>query len=231
MGHRRIQGELLRLGHRPGAGTIRPLRVLAAAGHGPAPAGRTRPGICFYATRRAPPARHRRLLPRHDRPAQALRAVRDGGRHPRRAARILGAIARPAAAWTVQQARNLLTDLGERASWFRFLVRDRDAKYTETFDAVFASREVKIVKIPPGSPRANCHAERFVRSVREERTDRMLIYNEAHAIAVLDEYARHFNEHRSHQSLGNIPPQHGPSAVVPLQAPVRRRRVLGRVIN
>jgi putative transposase len=102
---------------------------------------------------------------------------------------VRGATAGPDGSWTAQQARNLVMDPGDKIASVRFFIRERDAKFTRAFDEIFASEDVRIVKTPPQTPRANCHAELWIRTARAKRTDRMLIYNERHLQTVLGRYA------------------------------------------
>ncbi|WP_218005012.1 integrase core domain-containing protein [Actinomadura macra] len=131
-----------------------------------------------------------------------------------------------------QQARNLLTDLDQSAQRFRFLVRDRDTKLTDAFDAVFTAAVIAVPRTRPQTPRANAYAERWVGSVRRECTDRLLIFSRNPLQAVLKTYADHFNGHRPHRSLGEPPPTPPPEPIpIKVNTTVRRTRLLGGVIN
>jgi hypothetical protein len=121
--------------------------------------------------------------------------------------------------------------LADRIGSFRFLLRDRDAKFTAAFDDAFTSEGVQAVRSAPRAPRANCHAERWVPTVRSGCTDRMLIYGASHLRTVLQIYAGHHNRHRPHQARHPRPPDHDEPVVVRPGPPPQRRKAPGGVIN
>ncbi|MEU1729355.1 integrase core domain-containing protein [Nonomuraea sp. NPDC005692] len=144
---------------------------------------------------------------------------------------VLGVTAHPGGTWVTQQARNLLVNLDHRAGMFRFLIRDRDTKFTHSFDEVFTGEDLQVLKIPPRAPRANAFAEQWVRTARTECTDRLLIFGERHLRTVLDESVDHYNRHRPHRSLWLRAPTDD-SDVIPLPVGrIERRQVLGGLIN
>ena len=228
-GYQRIRGELLKLGHRVGASTIR--RVLKALKIPPAPKRHTDTTWRQFlhtqaATMLATDFFHvdcavtfRRLY--------CLFVIEVGSRY----VHILGITANPDGPWTAQQIRNLLMDLGDRAAGFRFLVRDRARQFTESFDAVLAGAGIQAVKIPPRSPRANAYAERFVLTARTEVTDRMLIFGERHLRLVLAEYAAHYNGRRPHRSRQLRPPRPDHPVADLSDERIKRRPLLGGLIK
>jgi transposase InsO family protein len=154
----------------------------------------------------------------------------------RRTVHLAGITTHPTGGWVAQQARNLLMDLDDRANRLRYLIRDRDAKFSAVFDAVFAAAGIDVVKIPPRAPRANAYAERWVRTVRAECLDWTLVWNERQLYRVLTEYLRHYNTVRPHRSLDLQPPRPRASGLTLVQpdtdkSPVHRVDVLGGLIH
>jgi transposase InsO family protein len=193
-GYQRIQGELLKLGHRVSASTIR--RELRTLKIPPAPNRQIDTTWRQFlhtqaATMLAADFFHVDCAPTLQR-LYCLFVIEVSSRY----IHVLGVTAHPDGPWTTQQIRNLLMDLGDRAADFRFLVRDRAGQFTDSFDAVLAAAGIQAVKIPPRSPRANAFAERFVLTVRTEVTDRMLIFGQRHMRAILAEYEAHYNGRR-----------------------------------
>lgn len=152
--------------------------------------------------------------------------------HHNRRVRLAGITAHPTAAWTVQQARNVLMDVGERADGLKFLIRDRDAKYTDAFDAVFTAAGMRVITTPVLAPRANAICERWIASARRECTDRILIVGPRHLRHVLSEYVDHYNTHRPHRTLGQQPPD-GRTHAAPADHNIRvgRRDRLGGLLR
>ncbi len=129
--------------------------------------------------------------------------------HDTRLVRIVGVTANPVPDWVTQQAPNLSMDLADPVSTITFLIRDRDTKFTASFDAVFAATGTKILKSPARDPRAGAIRERVIGTLRRECLDRTLILGRHHLEAVLAEYVEHYNSHRPHRSLN----QRAPSAL------------------
>ena len=151
--------------------------------------------------------------------------------HGTRRVHLAGVTAHPAGAWVTQQARNLLMDLEGQADGLKFLIRDRDTKFTAAFDAVFNATGVRIIQTPVQAPRANAIAERWIASARHECLDRMLIIGERHLRLVLGEYANHYNAHRPHRTLHQNPPagRADPAAAVTNMRVFRRDRLGGLI--
>ncbi|MGC9671352.1 integrase core domain-containing protein [Planosporangium sp. 12N6] len=200
-GYGRINGELCRLGYRVGASTV--WAILKRSAVDPAP---KRSAVSWRQFLRGQAGGMlavdffgvdtvllRRLY--------VLFVIEIGSRR----VHLLGVTAHPVGEWVAQQARNLLVDLGGRVDRFRFLVRDRDTKFTATFDAVFAAAGIDVLTTPVRAPRANAYAERWIGTVRRELLDRMLVVGRRHLQSVLIEYVDHYNAHRPHRSLGQSP--------------------------
>jgi putative transposase len=224
-GHRRICGELAKLGVRASPTSIR--RLLARARLGPAP-------------RRSGPSWREFLQ------AQAASIVACDFltvetmflrcyyvfffiEHASRRVWLAGCTTNPDGVWVIQQARNLsFTGLLVRT---RFLIRDRDSRYSGPFDEVFRSERVRIVKTPIRSPRANAIAERFVRTIRAECLDWLLILNRRHLEHVLHVYVDHYNTQRPHQALKLQPPDRGEPPPPSAGSQIHRRDRLGGLLH
>jgi len=230
-GYQRIAGELNALGVGVSATTVR--KILRQAGLGPAG---ERAGLSWRAFLRAQAASMlavdfftvetvslRRLY--------VLFFIELGSRR----VHVVGCTANPTGAWVSQQARQLAWTLQERRSTFRFLIRDRDSKYTRAFDAVFASEGITVVKTPVRAPKANAFAERFVRTVRSECLDWLLIVNRRQLERVLRVFVCHYNTHRPHRSLNLAPPERSEQRLVlAVRQPtiaIERRDRLGGLIH
>jgi putative transposase len=224
-GYPRIAGELLKLGVRVSPSTVRPL--LLAAGLQPAPR-RVGPSWREFLRQQAAgmlacdfftveTISLRRLY--------VLFFIELGSRH----VQIAGCTTNPSGAWVTQQARNLsFTGVFER---MRFLIHDRDSKFTAAFDEVFRSEDIRVIHTPIRAPRANAYAERFVRTVRSECLDWLLILGRRHLESVLRVYTAHYNRERPHRGLALLTPEAGEAAGLPTAKRIDRRDRLGGLIH
>jgi transposase InsO family protein len=147
-----------------------------------------------------------------------------------RVVHVFGVAANPNGPWVTQVARNFASDLEDAGQRFRFLVRDRDTKFTRSFDEVFASNGVETIRTAVRSPRANAFAERFVRTIRQECLDHLLVVSRRHLKSVLGEYVKHYNQARPHRGLQLAQPIPRPAETTG-SGPVTRRDILGGIIH
>jgi len=221
----RIQGELRKLGIRVGATTIRSL--LRRSGLGPAPR-RGGPSWSEFLHAQAQgilAADFFTVETAWLRTLYVLFFVELGSRR----VRLAGVTANPDSAWMRQQARNLAIE--DRLEKVRFLLHDRDAKFSGPFDEIIRSGGVRVIKTPIRSPRANAVAERWVRTVRNECLDHLLVFGRRHLERVLRDYLAHFNVERPHRSLALVPPAGSPRSRGSPSADVRRRDVVCGLIH
>jgi transposase InsO family protein len=224
-GHRRICGELAKLGLRVSPTSIR--RLLAQARLEPAP---RRSGPSWREFLRAQAASivacdfftvETAFLRRY----YVLFFIE----HASRRVWLAGCTKNPSGAWVAQQARNLGLEFAEQR--LRFLIRDRDSKYSGPFDEVFRSEGIRIVKTPVRAPKANAIAERFVRTVRGECLDWLLILNRRHLERVLRVYVHHYNRERPHRALEHRVPESDERRERSPAGEIRRRDRLGGLIH
>ena len=226
-GYRRIHGELAGLGYKLAPSTV--WRILKDAGIDPAP---TRSGQSWRAFLDAQAKTILAVDFFHVDTVLLRRLhVLFFIEHGTRRVHLAGITAHPTGEWVTQQARNLLMNLGDHADGLKFLIRDRDAKFTAAFDAALTAADMRIIKTPVRAPRANAIAERWISSARHECLDRMLITSERHLRLVLSEYVEHYNVHRPHRTLRQSPPagREHPPIMGPNVRVLRRDRLGGLI--
>ena len=228
-GFQRITGELAKLGMRVSATSVR--TILRRRGLGPAPRRHGGPSWSTFLRGQASGIVACDFLTVETIGLRRLYVLFFIELESRRVW-LAGVTANPNGAWVTQQARNLFLALADRDRPVRFLIRDRDAKFCGSFDAVFAAEDVRVIRTPIRSPKANLFAERWVRTVRSECLDWLLILNRRHLARVLCVYVDHYNRARPHRGLGLALPAdrstRQPLAIVP---DVRRRDRLGGLLH
>ena len=217
----RVQGELAKLGTRVGATTVR--RILRRAGLGPA----RRRGQGWGEFLRSQAAGILAVdFFTVDTIWLSQLYVLFAIEVKSRAVHVLGVTKYPDGPWATQVARNLVSDLEDKGRSFKFLVRDRDSKYTAAFDAVFASGGTRVIKCPVKAPRANAFAGRWVGTARRECTDHLLVLGRRHLKVLLRRYVAHYNTERPHRGLKLSPPASKAAPAVDGRSVVCRNDVL-----